>query len=49
LYRTVEINQSIPESVFRTVAEVLSFVYQIDRRAEKQRERESMLSPRMAV
>ncbi len=39
LYRTLEVGQSIPEGLFRAVAEVLAFVYQIDRRAEKVRER----------
>jgi flagellar biosynthetic protein FlhB len=39
LFRTLEPGQYIPESLFRAVAEVLSFVYRIDRRAEKIRER----------
>ena len=41
LYRTVEVGQTIPEELFRVVAEVLAFVYEIDRRADKIRERES--------
>ena len=40
LYRTVEAGQPIPEPLFRAVAEVLAYVYQIDRRVEKARERE---------
>lgn len=47
LFRTIEVNQSIPESLFRAIAEVLSFVYQIDSRFEKKREREQLLQPRM--
>lgn len=39
LYRTVDIGRPIPETLFRTVAEVLSFVYRIDQRAERARER----------
>lgn len=39
LYRTIEVGDAIPESLFRAVAEVLSFVYRIDRRMHKQRER----------
>ena len=49
LFRTIEINQSIPEELFRAVAEVLSFVYQIDQRIEKQRARERSFNPRVAV
>jgi len=40
LYRTVEAGQPVPEPLFRAVAEVLAYVYQIDRRVEKARERE---------
>ena len=40
LYRTVEVGQPIPEKLFSAVAEVLAYVYRIDRRAEKVRERE---------
>ncbi len=39
LFRTVEVGQEVPGDVFRAVAEVLAFVYQIDRREAKQRER----------
>ena len=50
LYRSVELGQPIQESLFRAVAEVLSFVYGIDRRASKRREREAALGkPRVAV
>ncbi|MDQ1257407.1 MAG: flagellar biosynthesis protein FlhB, partial [Candidatus Hydrogenedentes bacterium] len=41
MYRTVEIGQPVPEDLFRAVAEVLAYVYQIDRRAEKIQERRS--------
>lgn len=41
LYRTVEVGQSIAEDLFRAVAEVLAFVYRIDQREEKRREREA--------
>jgi len=44
LYRNVEIGQYIPENLFTAVAEVLSFVYQIDTREEKRREREQLLN-----
>ncbi len=43
LYRTLEVGQPIPEDLFHAVAEVLSFVYQIDRRVEKMRERRGIL------
>lgn len=46
LYRTIDLGQSIPEGLFRAVAEVLSFVYSIDRRAEKIRERAALLQNR---
>jgi len=50
LYRTVEIGQSVPESLYLAVAEVLRFVYEIDRRTEKTRERETfMTSMRLAA
>lgn len=39
LYRTMEIGQSIPEDLFRAVAEVLAYIYEIDRRSEKIDER----------
>jgi flagellar biosynthetic protein FlhB len=41
IYRTIDIGQPIPEDLFRTVAEVLAYVYQIDRRVEKRRERQA--------
>lgn len=41
IYRTLDIGQRIPENLFHAVAEVLSFVYRIDRRAEKIRERQA--------
>ena len=44
LYRNVEVGQYIPENLFTAVAEVLSFVYQIDTREEKRREREQLMS-----
>ena len=43
LYRTVEVGDAVPESLFTVVAEVLSFVYRIDRRAAKRRERAAMM------
>ncbi|MCP4646021.1 MAG: flagellar biosynthesis protein FlhB [bacterium] len=45
LYRTLDVGQPVPEKLFRAVAEVLAFVYQIDRRADKVRERLHMFSP----
>ena len=39
LYKSIEVGQGIPENLFRAVAEVLSFVYRIDRRRDKIRER----------
>jgi len=39
LFREAEIGASVPEALFRTVAEVLAYVYQIDRRADKIAER----------
>jgi len=44
LFRTVEVGASIPGSVFRAVAEVLSYVYRIDRRREKIRERQGFMA-----
>ncbi len=41
LYRDVDIDQRIPDALFRAVAEVLAYVYAIDRRAEKIAERRS--------
>lgn len=50
LHKNVEIGQPISEELFRAVAEVLSFVYGIDRRADKIRERKGVLTPpRMSV
>ena len=49
LYRNVEVGQYIPEHLFTAVAEVLSFVYQIDTREEKRREREQLMSGLSAV
>ena len=40
LYRTIEVGHPVPESLFRAVAEVLAYVYQIDRRVEKLHERD---------
>lgn len=45
LYKGVEIGQPISEELFRAVAEVLSFVYGIDRRTEKIRERKGIELP----
>ena len=41
LYKSIDVGQGIPENLFRAVAEVLSFVYRIDRRRDKIREREA--------
>jgi len=43
LYRTIEVGQPVPENLFRAVAEVLAYVYEIDRRADKVRERRQRL------
>lgn len=43
LHRTLDIGEAVPESLFRAVAEVLSFVYQIDQRLEKMQERQAAL------
>jgi flagellar biosynthesis protein FlhB len=40
LFQTVDLNQPVPEALFVAVAEVLAFVYEIDRRADKVRERQ---------
>ena len=45
LYRTVEVGDFVPENLFRTVAEVLAYVYRIDRRAGKIEEREGAALP----
>ena len=39
LYRAIEIGQPVPEHLFRAVAEVLAYVYKIDRRTDKVHER----------
>jgi flagellar biosynthetic protein FlhB len=39
LFKTIEVGQSVPEGLFKAVAEVLAFVYKIDKREEKVRER----------
>lgn len=39
LFKSIEVGQAVPESLFKTVAEVLAFVYRIDQREEKIRER----------
>lgn len=44
LYKSIEVGQGIPENLFRAVAEVLSFVYRIDRRRDKIRERQAAWS-----
>ncbi len=44
LFRTADVGDAIPASLFRAVAEVLSFVYRIDQRAEKVRERQSYMA-----
>ena len=41
LYRDVDLDQRIPDALFRAVAEVLAYVYAIDRREEKVAERRS--------
>lgn len=40
LFNTVEVGRTVPESLFVAVAEVLAFVYEVDRRADKVRERQ---------
>ncbi len=44
LFKNIEVGQPVPEDLFRAVAEVLAFVYKIDRREEKRRERAGMSS-----
>ncbi len=41
LYRSIEVGHGVPEHLFRAVAEVLSFVYSIDRRQAKIQERQN--------
>lgn len=43
LYQSVDVGRSIPENLFRAVAEVLAYVYQIDKRAEKRNARAKTL------
>ena len=40
MFKSVEIGHAVPEHLFRAVAEVLAYVYRIDRRKEKIRERQ---------
>lgn len=49
LYRTIEVGQAIPEKLFKAVAEVLAFVYEIDRRKEKIDQRQKMMTAQSAV
>jgi flagellar biosynthetic protein FlhB len=44
LYKQVEVGDAIPEDLYRTVAEVLKFVFEIDKRVEKVRERQQYLN-----
>ena len=44
LFKSIEVGQPVPENLFRAVAEILAFVYRIDRREEKRRERAAMQS-----
>lgn len=39
LYRTIEVGQPVPEDLFKAVAEVLAYIYEIEQREEKIRER----------
>lgn len=39
LFRTLEVGQSVPEDLFQAVAEILAYVYRIDRREAKIQER----------
>lgn len=49
LFRNVEVGQTVPEDVFLAVAEVLAFVYRIDKREEKLRERRGSMTPSLAT
>ncbi len=42
LYRTIEVGHPVPEDLFRAVAEVLAFVYEIDERETKLEERKRL-------
>lgn len=44
LYHSVDIGRSIPENLFRAVAEVLAYVYQIDKRVDKRTARAKALN-----
>lgn len=44
IFKTIEIGQAIPEDLFQAVAEVLSFVYHVDSRSEKIRERQTAMA-----
>jgi len=39
IYRTIDVGQPVPEKLFHAVAEVLAYVFQVDRRVDKIRER----------
>ena len=43
LYRTIDVGQPVPEHLFAAVAEVLAYVFEIDRRIEKIRERSEVI------
>ena len=47
LFKNIEVGQPVPENLFKAVAEVLAFVYKIDRREEKLRERAAFASAPM--
>lgn len=49
LHRTVDLGKPVPEKLFVAVAEILAFVYRIDRRPEKTREREAFAASREAT
>jgi flagellar biosynthetic protein FlhB len=42
LFKSIDVGQPVPEDLFRAVAEVLAFVFKIDRREEKRHERSAM-------
>lgn len=43
LYRDIEVGQPVPEDLFASIAEVLAFVYEIDQRSGKIRERQNVM------
>ena len=43
IFRTVEVGHPVSEDLYQAVADVLKFVYEIDRRAEKVQERQAFL------